>query len=393
MVFRRGFLFGTLAIPAGFFLLILVMILYYESNVNRQPVGLVDEAAILQPALLASIQNRANEEQEFELRAYPDQAAAMAALEKGEIQAFFILPVDYRQTLRSEVYFNDEAPEGDAWSRLNELLRKSLVAELPSQQQERLLEGPRIMIVDVASNREFSEENIFAILFPIIAGVLFFTATMIASNYMLKVVVEEKENRTMEILLTSTSADQLMGGKTVGLLAVCFTQLAIYLAAGVIGLLVASRYITIPGGISIPWDYVAIILAFFLPAYLLNAAVMVAIGGVFEELQQAQQIGAYVNLIFLLPIFLLVAFMENPSGPIAMLLTFFPPTAFLTISIRWGLSTVPLWQVAVSWVLLVLSALGTAWLAVRIFRIGMLQYGQPLNRKAIMDGLMEGRRR
>jgi ABC-2 type transport system permease protein len=263
----------------------------------------------------------------------------------------------------------------------------NLVAELPEEQQERLLEGPEVLVIDIASNREFSKDNVFAIVFPILAGALFFLAAMIASNYMLKVVVEEKENRMMEVLLTSVSADHLIGGKTLGLLAVCFTQLAIYLVAGVVALLVAKQYVSI--NVAIPWDFVAIMVLFFLPSFLLNAAVMVGIGGVFEELQQAQQIGAYINLIFLLPIFLMVLFIENPTSPILVLMTFFPPTAFLTISLRWALSSIPTWQIVLSWFLLVFTAVWTAWAAVRIFRIGMLQYGQPLSRKAILDGLRE----
>jgi ABC-2 type transport system permease protein len=60
----------------------------------------------------------------------------------------------------------------------------------------------------------------------------------------------------------------------------------------------------------------------------------------------------------------------------------FPTSAFLTISLRWGLGTVPLWQIGVSWVLLVATTIFMVWAAARVFRTGMLRYGQPLNLKA-----------
>jgi ABC-2 type transport system permease protein len=390
MVFRRGFIFGTLVVPLGFFLFILVIVWFYETQASQLPVGIVDQSALIQAALLDKFNQQAAGDQEIQIRVFPDETSARSALGRAEIQAFFVLPPDYPQTLYSTLFYLSDPPEEPAWQRLNELIRLSLVARLPDAQRERLLVKPRIEVVDFDSKRVFSPDNALGIIFPIIAGILFFLAAMISSNYMLKVVVDEKENRTMEILLTSASADQLIGGKSLGLLAVCFTQLGIYLAAGIIGLLVALHYIEFDVPLTVPWGFLGIMLLFFLPTYILNAAIMVAIGGAFDELQQAQQIAAYVNLVFLFPVFMLVVFFENPSSPVILFLTFFPPTAFLTISIRWGLSAIPAWQIAVSWMLLVLTAGWAVWIAVRVFRIGMLQYGQPLNRKAILSGIREG---
>jgi ABC-2 type transport system permease protein len=87
------------------------------------------------------------------------------------------------------------------------------------------------------------------------------------------------------------------------------------------------------------------------------------------------------------PFFVLVVLFANPDGPLAVAMTLFPTTAFMTITIRWGLTTVPFWQIALSWSILVASALITVWLAARIFRIGMLNYGQRLDWTAIRTAL------
>ena len=68
-----------------------------------------------------------------------------------------------------------------------------------------------------------------------------------------------------------------------------------------------------------------------------------------------------------------------------------PTTAFLTILLRWSLTSVPVWQMTLSWVLLVATALGSVWLAARIFRMGMLRYGQRLSLKSVVAGLREQR--
>jgi ABC-2 type transport system permease protein len=121
---------------------------------------------------------------------------------------------------------------------------------------------------------------------------------------------------------------------------------------------------------------------FFLPTYALISAVMIAIGSAVTELQQGQQLAGLLNLVFLLPVFLLPLLFQNPGGPLMVFFTIFPTTSFMTISLRWGLGTVPLWQVGVGWVLLLATATFMIWAASRVFRAGMLRYGQPLTLKS-----------
>jgi ABC-2 type transport system permease protein len=69
--------------------------------------------------------------------------------------------------------------------------------------------------------------------------------------------------------------------------------------------------------------------------------------------------------------------------------TVFPTTSFLTIALRWGLGTVPLWQVGAGWVLLVATTILLIWAAARVFRAGMLRYGQPLSLKSAWAAVRE----
>ncbi len=69
----------------------------------------------------------------------------------------------------------------------------------------------------------------------------------------------------------------------------------------------------------------------------------------------------------------------RPNGPLAIALTLFPTTAFITITMRWAFAVVPFWQLALSWLLLVATATLSIWAAARIFRMGMLRYGQRLS--------------
>jgi ABC-2 type transport system permease protein len=251
----------------------------------------------------------------------------------------------------------------------------------------RLLEGPSITVRDIVSKREFSESSIINVIMPFVASFFFYIATMSGAGYMVRVVADEKESRTIEIMITSVTPGQLIGGKALGLLAAALTQLSIYVIAAVVALRVAAPSVEPLREATVPWAYLGVMALFFLPSYALISAVMIAIGAAVTEMQQGQQVAGILSLFFMLPLFLIMLLFENPGQPAGVLMTIFPTTAFLTISLRWGLGTVPVWQLAVSWVLLVASAIFMVWAAARVFRAGMLRYGQPLNLKAAVAAI------
>ncbi len=379
-VFKRAFILTTLAMPLGMVAVIALAIIVTGLGENTLPVGYVDKAGILD----VDRQSTASMATGIQIRAFPEEETALAALEGEEIQAFFVLPADYPNTLQTDLYYLEEPPSSDVWGDFDNFVRANLVASYPDEMRNRLLEGPNITVHDIDSNREFSQRSIINIILPFVASFFFFVATMSASGYMLQVVATEKENRTMEIMITSVTPGQLIGGKTVGLLAAALTQLSIYIIAAVVGLIVAAPHIEALQQLTVPWAYLAVMGVFFFPAYALIAAVMVAIGAAVTKVQEAQQVAGLLNMLFILPMILAVVIIRDPGNPLSVFLTLFPTTAFLTISLRWGLGTVPMWQIGIGWVLLIVTTIFMVWAAARVFRAGMLRYGQPLNLKAVM---------
>lgn len=384
VVARRGFLLGTLAVPLGITLLITLAVLAQMWSESRLPLGYVDQAGVL----TAEAVTAPDLDQGIELRAYPDAATAQAALERQEVQAVFVLPVDYLATLKTDLYYLTDPPSAAAWGQFNDFVRQNLSRNLPPTIQTRVLAGAAITVQDVVSGREFSEAGLINIILPVAASFLFFFVTMAAASYLLRIVADEKENRTMEVLVTSVTPQQLIGGKSLGLLAATLTQLLVYVIAVVVGLLAAAPYLSLLQAAVVPWGYLGVMALFFLPAYTLMAGLMIAIGAAVTDLQQGQQVAGLLNLLFGLPLFALALLFENPGHPVVLLLTFFPLTAFVTVSLRWGLSVVPFWQLGVSWLLLVGAALAMIWVAARIFRAGMLRYGQPLTVRTALATLL-----
>ena len=384
VVLRRTFIIITLAIPLGFAALIALVIFVEQSGESSLPIGYVDYAGVLDEFHYTPLPNTDNG---IAIWQYADEASALAALEKEEIQAFFILPAGYPGSLQTELYYLEEPPSGDAWREFNHFVRLNLVAQYPDEISHRLIEGANITVHDIVSNREFSEDGTINIVLPFIASIIFFTSSMSASGYMIEVVADEKENRTMEIMLTTLTPGQLIGGKALGLLAATLTQLGINILMLVTGLIIARPYVADLQNIVVPWTYIGVMALFFFPAYTLISAIMIAAGSAVTNLHQGEQLAGILNLFFILPLFLTILIFEDPASPVLVFFSLFPTTAFMMISLRWGVGTVPFWQIGISWILLVATAIFTLWAATKIFRVGMLRYGQPLSLRGVLASL------
>lgn len=136
----------------------------------------------------------------------------------------------------------------------------------------------------------------------------------------------------------------------------------------------------------------ALLIGTTLPTFVMISALMAAVGASVTEAREGQQVMSLFNLLLMSPFIVAVSILARPDGPIALALSFFPLTASLTLLMRASFSTVPAWQIALSVVLLVLSAAGALWLAGRVFRLGMLNYGKRLGWRDVIKVVMPPRR-
>lgn len=375
IVFRRAFLLITLAVPIGIAALIGLVALVKESEKSEMPIGYVDYTGLIDHSRYPA----PADDGLTSIIEFSDETAAFSALQREEIQALFILPDTFPDAPQTELYYLENPPGGAAWGEFNFFISLNLLAPYPEAVRHRLIAGGNITVHDIVSGREFSENGTINVVLPFMASLIFFTTTMMASGYMIEIVADEKENQMLEMMLTTVSPGQLIGGKAIGLLAATLTQLTAYILISVVGLLIATPYVPTLQQLVIPWGYIGVMALFFFPAYALIATVMIAVGGIIPDLQQGQQIAGMLNVLFILPLFSVVLIFENPGSPLVVFLSLFPTTSFLTISLRWGLGTVPLWQIGTSWLILVTTTGLMLWTAVAVFRAGMLRYGKRLS--------------
>jgi ABC-2 type transport system permease protein len=296
------------------------------------------------------------------------------------------LAVDYFQTKDVSLFYLKE-PRGSATRQFYDFIQINLLADQPTDIARRAsLLGESVTVRSVDGSRQVPGGGpAFGIIIPILTGFAFLFLLLMSSGYLMQAVVDEKENRTMEMLTTSVSPTQLVGGKVLGIVGVSFTQLIVWTLIAILGVLIASS-----AGVDwfqdarLDWGSILATVALAIPTYVLASALMTAVGATVTSAQESQSTGAVFFILHLAPLYLAWAIIRTPNAVVPLTLTFLPFTALLTVTLRNIFAAVPLWQVALSVVIQILCAIGALWLAGRALRLGMLRYGKRLNLREIL---------
>ncbi len=307
---------------------------------------------------------------------------ATEALLAGDIDQYFIIPQDYltsgvvtRYTLDREL-----EPPGTVWQAIKNFLVSNLLGEeTDSRVIERVQYPLALNSITLDESGGIAEEQggFSAFIVPYIFSILLLMAIFTSSGFIMQGLGEEKENRVMEILLSSVSPRQLITGKVLGLGIAGLLQIAVWLLSA--RFLAGMASSTIGGMLStlqIPTDFLLISLVYFILGYFLFAIIMAGAGSIGATARESQQLSMVFILPAVAPLWFTALIMNNPNNVVAQLLTLFPLTAPITVMLRMGLSDIPVWQLAVSIILMIATILGLLVLAAKIFRAFLLMHGK-----------------
>jgi ABC-2 type transport system permease protein len=381
-VFKKSFIFTLLSVPLLIGLIIGIGLFVESSNVDTNMVGYVDDAGVinetgLSPELSAIWVSSYSDPVEFVAYATEDQA--QDALKSKKIQAYYLLPEDYFASRRVFQRYI-ERPGENAERQFFDYLQLNLVNNQPQEIAVRVALGTKAVVRSLDGSRFIPESGpTFGLLMPLFINLAFLGLMLLSSGYTMTAVAEEKENRTMEILITTISPSELVGGKILGIVAISLTMLITWTGVVLTGVFIASRMgISWFGDLSMDWRIILATLAIAIPAYVLVTALMVAIGSVVSSEKEGQSISSIFIILHLVPLYISLLFLKQPHSILAIILSLMPFTGLMTIGMRNLFSIVPTWQVLVSMIVQILSAFGAISFAIWAFRYGMLQYGQRL---------------
>ncbi len=367
---QRSFLFFTFGMPLLMLISIAAPILV--SKMRATPiVGYLDQSGLVSPTIIPSTNDLT-----IELRRFEQESAAKHALWFGEIATLWIIPADYlttgqlRHLIGQEIGLRDE-------EAIRELLSLSLLQQVPDQLASRIQDPVRVRhrVLEDKHAIDQKESDLLTLGIPFALAMAFSFSITFSSSFLVSAVAEEKANRLLEILVTSTRIWSLIGGKVLGLGAVAFVQILVW---ALMVMLVLSSLLTsniLSNNWQIPWLILAWILPFFLLSYTLYAAILVGIGLFMGTPREAQQVASFLGLIAFSPIFFISILINNPDGITAHFLTLFPFTSAIVIPMRMALSEVVLWERLISLIILFCTVIAMIWSVSMIFRHNMLSHG------------------
>ncbi len=402
----KGFLIATLAIPV---LLVLIWIAIpvvrgivaddsadsSAGNAASSPASESDQSGADTPVgIVLQATDLAVDFSQFpEFREYAETAAGLDDLKTGEINELFVILPDYTATGDVEYYYSDDETASRGQLRL--ILTDALLGETESPaHRQRALARPQFQRFTVAADGALNEDRGAAVAVSFIVGQGFAIAlifTLIAyGTILLQTVTEEKENRMVEVLLTSASPLAIMTGKVLALGLAGLIQMSVWVAAVI---LIVPRFAgVLPDLAGIPIDigFLLLVLAFFLAGYAIAAALMAGIGAATTSTSEAGPLTALVIIPLAVPFYAMPLFLTSADHWLPRFLSFLPITAATSMMLRLASSHVAPAEVAISLVLMIVSAALLLWLASRIFRAGLLLYGQRMSLRAAWAALRYG---
>jgi ABC-2 type transport system permease protein len=375
-VFKKSFILALLSVPlliGGNIGLIAFMV---SREDNYAPVGYVDHAGLLADPVAAPL---APFEEAITFLAFPTEEEARQALESQTIQAYYVVASDYFETGVMELVYLKE-PGENATTQFYDFVQINLLADAPPEIAQRAALGDDVTVRTPDGRREFHGGPTLGAVAPVMLSIAFIILLLMSSGYLMQAVVEERENRTMEVLATSLSTAKLISRKVLGIVATGLTQLTAWLLVALLAVLVGSNVLGIEWlkNPNLDWGPVVSVVAIAIPSYVLASALMLTVGSTVAQAQEGQQIGMLFFMLFLLPLYAIMIIGETPNAAPSIVLSLLPLTSLMTVGFRSLFSVVPVWQVAASALIQTACALGAVWLAGRAFRLGMLRYGQRL---------------
>jgi ABC-2 type transport system permease protein len=326
------------------------------------------------------------------LVAYPDEASARQALASGEIAAFYIVAKDYIQTGNIVYVRSDFNPlsSSSGQSGLFEWVLQVNLAGGDIMKANIIMNGPlSVQDTSLATAPVADENNPLAYWTPYIITLLFYMLIISSASLLLSNISKEKENRIIEVLLTSVTPTQLLTGKITGLGLVGLGQTIVWLGTSYVLLNRSGQTFQMASAIHLPVSFLTWGLVFFLLGYAVYASLMAGLGALAPNLREASQATFVIMLPLMVPLFLSSSvFMEAPNGTIATVLSLFPLSAPVAMMARISAGGVPWWQ---PWLSALLLA-GTAVLIVRgvagMFRAQALLSGQEFKVKKYFQALV-----
>lgn len=403
---KKSFLILTMLAPlllAGFIALITFM---FKANETQTKLSVIDKSGIFNTQL------KSDNDIKYTFVPTETEKSLLVALKNVEdMDGVLVIPANTDNNLdilekNSKLYINKKIgfdAQMKISSQLSEVIKKEKIKKLGLTEGQLSALDQKFMIAteNVVDKAKQDDNFAFGVKSVMSMSLMYiiFMFIMIYGVRVMRSVLEEKNNRVVEILISSVKPFELMMGKILGVTLVALTQFAIWITMSVVAASIFNNNYTPAiaqnadnpmakiGGIKemltlvfhnlLSLNYGMIIfvfIAFFFLGYIFYSSMYAAIGSAVDNETETQQFTIFGILPLILGMYGSFSIMNNPEGPMAFWLSIIPLTSPVAMVARIPFG-VPVWQIVLSIFLLVVFTLGMVYIAAKIYRVGILMYG------------------
>ncbi len=315
------------------------------------------------------------------------ESEGIDSVKSGQIDAFFYYPKNVASE-RIEVYGKDVGlfDNGRYESVAKALLSQSVAATVSPNISAVLADKVGVSSTTYKDGKTY--DGFREMIAPAVFLVLFYIMIATFGNQMLSATTEEKENRVIEMILTTIEARALIVGKIFSLIVLGFIQMVVVLTPVLIGYVLLHNKLDLPAldlaHLVFNWPRIGIGFLIFAVSFIMFTGLLVAIGAAAPTAKEAGGFFGVVMILIFGPLYAVTLFVSSPNAPIVQFLSYFPFTAPIPLLLRNAVGNLEYWQAGLALVILIGTTIIVMALGIRAFRYGALEYSRRLTLKEIL---------
>lgn len=311
-------------------------------------------------------------------------------VKSGNADAFIVYSKDIVNNKTIKVYSQDNGLMSlgsfDEFSK--NLIKQGIITSIQEPEKIALFNTEFKVESQLFKDGEKTSSGFEKLIVPIGSVIIYFLFTTLSTSYLLMSVSEEKENRMIEIILSSIKPKDLILGKILGQVSAVLTQIIVLLLLAVI--LLNSQKINLPFDLSLieinPFQ-IALAVVYLILGFILLATAMVGAGAAMPTYREASSFASVFIIMSIFPIYFFPLILVEPSGLIANIVSYFPFTAPMILMLRNALGAITPIEIVISLISLVFFIYLFAQLAYKLFEYGALEYSQKISFKSFFKSL------
>ena len=396
---KKSFVILTLLTPLLIIVFGGVVSLMFQANETQMQISVIDKSGLFKDKL------KSDQNIRYVFSSEETEKSLIKALENTEeMNGVMIIPKKEIHELENSIEIltnknlSNEARRNIA-GNISEIIKAEKINALgiSAAQIEDLNKGVNLHVVNVLEKEKKQDSFLVGVKSGLSMFLMYcvFTFIMMYGIRVMRSVLEEKNNRVVEILISSVKPFELMMGKILGVTGVALVQFGVWvvmifasvmtLGSSNVGMVsgVAEVQMVLSALSQINYGLILFVFViYFLLGYLFYSAMYAAIGSAVDNETETQQFTLFAILPMMLGFYGSITIMNNPDGPMSFWLSMIPFTSPIAMLARIPFD-VPIWELVLSIVILLVSTLGMVFIASKIYRVGILMYGNKVTLKEL----------